>query len=240
MVRHWALGGLLGTAATVLLAGCIHVKIEEDRQIAGSITSSDAIALVAKPQSGGVNAESEFLDCLERQLLGAAPPARGPVDATRPATVAGRDFRILPHRYFVDMMYPWLEPSTAVVDHDFANALLAHQGVRERIVNSGVRYVIAVDGSTNVTDKNGSITCAVGPGGGGCFGVAFWKKQSGYEASVWDMQRGVSLGTVGTDVSGNSVFIGALVPLPFIAPVQHTACTRLAGELQRFLTGGGT
>lgn len=240
MSRNRTLRVWLGAGVVALLAGCIHVKIDADRQVAGGITSADAIALVAKPQTAGVDAESDFLDCLERQLLGQSIKAARSGEAAAAASIAGRDFKVLSHQHFVDLVYPWLEPSTAVVDGDFANTLMAHQGVRERIANSGVRYVIAVDGSTNVTDKNGSITCAVGPGGGGCFGVAFWKKQSGYEASVWDMQRGVSLGTVGTDVSGNSVFIGALVPLPFIAPVQHTACTRLAAELQRFLTEGGT
>ena len=67
--------------------------------------------------------------------------------------------------------------------------------------------------------------------------MAFWKKKSDYEAAMWDLQRGISLGTVGTDVSGNSVFIGAIVPVPIIVPVQHTACTRMAAELDRFLLG---
>jgi hypothetical protein len=145
---------------------------------------------------------------------------------------------LVPHQAFVDSVYPWLEPSTVLIDSDFATTLLAHPGIRERIASAGVKYIVAIDGGTNVVQKSGSISCALGPGGGGCLGVAFWKKQSDYEASVWDLERGVSLGTVGADVTGNSVFIGALVPLPFVAPVQHTACKRLASELQRFLNGG--
>jgi hypothetical protein len=147
--------------------------------------------------------------------------------------------RLVPHRAFVDQLYPWLEPSTTSIDDDFAATLLGRKGVRERIAVSGVRYLITIDGLTNVVDKSGSISCAIGPGGGGCIGVAFWRKTSGYQANIWDLQRGVSLGTVGTDVTGNSVFIGALVPLPFIAPVQSTACNRMANELQRFLKGEG-
>jgi hypothetical protein len=48
----------------------------------------------------------------------------------------------------------------------------------------------------------------------------------------------VVLGNIGTEASGHSVIVGAIVPLPFVAPVQHTACTRMASELDHFLTGG--
>jgi len=38
-------------------------------------------------------------------------------------------------------------------------------------------------------------------------------------------------------VTGTSAIIGAVVPLPFIARVQGTACNRLAGQLRHFFTG---
>jgi len=44
---------------------------------------------------------------------------------------------------------------------------------------------------------------------------------------------------VGTNVSGTSAIVGAVVPLPFIARVENTACNRLADQLQIFFTGGG-
>jgi len=144
---------------------------------------------------------------------------------------------LLPHQTFVDSVYPWLEPSTTPVDADFVQTLLARPGIKERIAADKVRYLVSIEGSTNVVEREGSISCAVGPGGGGCLGVAFWKKASGYEATVWDLQRGSAMGTVGADVDGRSVFVGAIVPLPFVAPVQRTACNRLAGQLQRFLLG---
>jgi hypothetical protein len=221
--------------AAAAVAGCIHVKIEETRQVAAAVGSGEGVALIARPQQQGVSSESEFLDCLENQLAGAAAPAAADASTVVPAN--GK-FRLVPHQIFVDSVYPWLEPSTVLIDADFATTLLARPGIRERLAGSGVRYIVAIDGGTNVVQKSGSISCAIGPGGGGCLGVAFWKKQSEYEASVWDLVRGVSLGTVGANVSGNSVFIGALVPLPFVAPVQHTACKRMAGQLQRFLNGG--
>ena len=227
----WLLPGLV----TVALAGCIHVKIDESREVAATIGSSESVVLLAKPELRGVGSENGFLDCLEQQLLGhSIPKAKGPA---QPVSIPGRHFRLVPHRAFIDSLYPWLEASTAPADAEFARILMARPGVRERIAESQVRYVVSIEGGTNVTEMGGSLACAAGPGGAGCVGVAFWKKSSDYHAIIWDLERGVSLGTVGTAASGHSVIVGAIIPLPFVAPVQHTACTRLAWELDHFLMG---
>ena len=86
---------------------------------------------------------------------------------------------------------------------------------------------------------NGSIACAAGPGGAGCLGLGWWEKSSDYEATVWDLRNGISAGSLTTDVKGTSVMIGAIAPIPLIAPVQSTACDRLAGQLRDFLTSTG-
>lgn len=226
---------LLAGLASVALAGCMHVKIDESREVEAMVGSSESVVLLAKPQLQGVGSESGFLDCLEKQLLGHAVP-KGDVNGAV-ASSPGRHFRLVPHQAFIDSLYPWLEPSTAPVDVEFARILLGRPGVRERVAASGVRYVVAIEGGTNVVDKSGSLSCAAGPGFAACLGMTFWKKNSDYQARIWDLERGVSLGTVGTGVSGNSMIIGAIVPLPLVAPVQHTACTRFAAELDHFLVG---
>ncbi len=226
---------LLPVVATVALAGCIHVKIDESREAAAAITSGEGVVLLAKPEARGVESESGFLDCLESQLLGHAM-IKGSA-AEHIVSVPGRHFRLVSHQAFIDSLYPWLEASTAPADAEFARILMARPGVRERIAAAQVRYVVAIEGGTVVTDKSGSLACAAGPGGAGCIGMAFWKKTSDYQARIWDLESGVSLGTVGTAASGNSMIIGAIIPLPFVAPVRHTACTRLASELDHFLLG---
>jgi len=226
---------LLPALAIVALAGCMHVKIDEAREVDAVVASGEGVVLLAKPELRGVGSESGFLDCLEKQLLGhsvAKQQGGAPV-----VNMAGRHFHLVPHRAFIDSLYPWLEPSTAPADAEFARVLLARPGVRERIAAAQVRYVVSIEGGTNVTDKSGSLACAIGPGGGGCIGAAFWKKTSDYQARIWDLERGVSLGTVGADATGNSMILGAIVPLPFVAPVQHTACTRMARQLDHFLVG---
>jgi hypothetical protein len=42
---------------------------------------------------------------------------------------------------------------------------------------------------------------------------------------------------VSTDVTGTSVLIGAVAPIPIITPVQRTACNRLSDQLRSFLVG---
>jgi hypothetical protein len=115
--------------------------------------------------------------------------------------------------------------------------LLQRPGVTERLQEIGVRYVVWVDGNTRKTDGGGSIACAIGPGGGGCFGVGWWEKESGYVASVWDMRNATEIGSVSADVSGTSVLIGAIAPIPIITPVRKTACDRLSDQLRSFLVG---
>ena len=73
----------------------------------------------------------------------------------------------------------------------------------------------------------------------GCIGFGWWEKESAYEATIWDMKQAKSAGSVGTNVTGTSAIIGAVVPLPFIARVESAACDRMAGQLRTFFHGSG-
>ena len=54
---------------------------------------------------------------------------------------------------------------------------------------------------------------------------------------MWDLDTARTAGSVSTNVTGTSALVGVIVPLPFIARVQGTACDRLAGQLGSFLKG---
>ncbi len=232
-------------SAGVLLAGCMTAKIEENRQAATKITSNEAVVLLAKPHLEGAGTESAFLDCLERELVGRKISAE-----TQTAQEAGKwkdprshlankPFQIYADGEFVDALYLWLEPSTAPANADGLTALLARPGVGERVSAMGVRYIIWIDGATKKTDGGGSVACGAGPGGAGCIGLGWWEKQSDYQATVWDLRDKIGVGDVTTAVSGTSVFIGAIAPIPIIMPVQSTACDRMAAQLKSFLVGDG-
>ena len=74
---------------------------------------------------------------------------------------------------------------------------------------------------------------------GGLHWLWLVEKESDYEATIWDLQQARSAGTVGTNVTGTSAIVGAVIPIPFIARVEGTACNRLSEQLRGFFTGGG-
>lgn len=207
-------------AGLLSLAGCMQARIEESRELPTRIASDEGIVVLAKPQVEGVGTEDGFMDCVGDNL---AEGARG--------------LRVLGNDEFVDTMFPWFEPGTAPARPEAVSTLLSQPGVSERIAASGVRYIVWLDGDTRRTDGGGSLACGAAPGAAGCIGFGWWEKEADYEATIWDLQQAKSAGSVGTNVTGTSAIIGAVVPLPFIARVQGTACNRLAGQLRHFFTG---
>jgi hypothetical protein len=139
---------------------------------------------------------------------------------------------------FVDSLFPWLEPATAPTRAEGVTQLLMRPGVSDRISATGVRYLIWLDGATKKTSGGGSLACGAAPGAAGCIGFGWWENESDYEATIWDLKQAKSAGSVETNVTGTSAIIGAVVPLPFIARVEGTACRRLADQLQVFFKGG--
>lgn len=226
----------VGVGAVVLVAtGCMTAKVDETRQVAAAIQADESIVVLKKPQLEGLGTEEKFLDCVQENLGGElVHPEEGQQAKKSRSAVP---FKIFGEQQFSDALFPWFEPSTAPANAAGMRTLLERPGVAERLSQIGVRYVVWLDGNTRKTDSGGSVACAAGPGGGGCFGVGWWEKQSGYVASVWDLRSGTELGSVSTDVTGTSVLIGAIAPIPIITPVQRTACNRLADQLRSFLIG---
>jgi hypothetical protein len=226
----------LGLAGTVLLAaGCMTTKVDETRQVAAAVQANESIVVLRKPQLEGTGTEEKFLGCLQENLGGElVHPTEG---QSAGKSGDGVPFKIYGEQQFADALFPWFEPSTAPANVAGLRLLLERPGVTERLEQIGVRYVVWLDGSTRKTDGGGAFSCAIGPGAAGCIGLGWWEKQSGYVASVWDLRTGMELGSVSADVSGTSVLIGAVAPIPIITPVQRTACNRLAGQLRSFLAG---
>jgi hypothetical protein len=204
----------------VSVSGCMQARIEESRELATPMEKGDRVVVLAKPQIEGAGAEEDFMDCVSHGLSGGA-----------------KGIQVHDNNDFVDKMFPWFEPSTAPGKPEAMAALLARPGVAEQVTESGVRYVVWLDGSTRKTDGGGSLACGAAPGGAGCIGFGWWQKESAYEATIWDLKQGKSAGSVGTNVTGTSAIVGAIVPLPFIARVQATACNRMSHQLRSFFEG---
>jgi hypothetical protein len=212
-------------------------KVDETRQVAASIQANESIVILRKPQLEGVGTEGEFLSCIQEGLGGELVHPQDGQTSKPSKDLNAVPFKIYGEQQFTDALFPWFEPSTAPANAAGLKSLLARPGVVDRLAQIGVRYVVWLDGTTRKTGGGGSVACAAGPGGAGCFGVGWWDKESDYVASVWDIQTGSELGSVSADVTGTSVLIGAVVPIPIITPVQSTACNRLSGQLRSFLLG---
>jgi hypothetical protein len=200
----------------------MQARVEESREMPTKIAQGEAVVILAKPQIEGAGAEDGFMDCVSEGLKG-----------------GGEAITVHGNNDFVDKMFPWFEPGTAPAKPEAVATLLTKPGVSEKVADSGVRYVVWLDGSTQKTDGGGSIACGAAPGAAGCIGFGWWEKESAYEATIWDLKQAKSAGSVGTNVTGTSAIIGAVVPLPFIARVQSAACNRMADQLRSFFSGAG-
>jgi hypothetical protein len=220
-----------------LASGCMTAKVDETRQVASAIQANESVVVLKKPQLEGMGTEEKFVDCIQENLGGMLVHPEDGQSANKSKSKGIVPFNIYGEQEFADALFPWFEPSTAPANAAGLRSLLERPGVTERLTEIGVRYVVWLDGTTQRTDGGGSVACAIGPGGGGCFGVGWWEKQSGYVASVWDLRTGTELGSVSADVTGTSVLIGAVAPIPIITPVQRTACHRLSDQLRSFLVG---
>lgn len=211
---------LAGSFSLLLLSGCMRARIDESREMATAISAHDAIVVLAKPQIEGAGAEGEFIDCVGRRISG-----------------RDKSIKVEPNESFTNRLYPWFEPGTVPMRPEGLTSVLAQPGVSEQIAATGVRYIVWLDGLTQRTDGGGSLACGAAPGAAGCVGFGWWESAAEYEATIWDIQQARSAGSVGTEVTGTSAVVGLILPLPFIARVQGTACNRLGEQLRSFLTG---
>jgi hypothetical protein len=220
-VRYLGPQSVVALAAIVALPGCMQSRVDQSRELHTHITKNEAVVILPKPQVEGAAAEEGFMDCVGGGLAGHGDSA----------------IAVQSHQQFVDSTFPWFEPGTAPSRPEAIEQLMTRPGLAEKVAASHVRYIVWLDGGTRKTDGGGSIACGAAPGAAGCIGFGWWEKETNYEATIWDVKQGKAAGSVGTDVTGTSAIVGAIVPLPFIARVQGTACNRMAGQLRTFFTG---
>ncbi len=200
------------------LGGCVTSRVEDARENVTGINEGDAVVIMAKSYHQGNETESNYVTCIEEAL------GRG-----------SQGLRVIPRQQFVDSLFPWFEPRTAPAETKGLSKLMARPGVAQIVEDLGVRYIVWLDGDTETVAQGGSLSCAAGPGGGGCFGFAWWQKDADYEASVWDLDGFESAGTVTADFSGTSFLPALVVPIPLIARTQAAACKGLAQQLRAFI-----
>lgn len=197
---------------------CVTSTVQDARTGLTGINEGESVVIMAKSYHLGNETEMKYIRCIEDNL------ARG-----------SKGLRVIPHDEFIDSLFPWFEPRTAPAETKNLAKLMDRPGVADKIAEQGIRYIIWLDGNTDRVAGGGSLSCAAGPGGGGCFGFAWWQNDADYDASVWDLEGLESAGTVSADVSGTSFMPALVIPLPFIARTQSKACKTLADQLHSFI-----
>ena len=198
--------------------GCSTARVEGVRQGATGIAEGEGIVIMARSYHLGNETETSFVKCLGKE-------------------VSRNGINVMSHTEFTNLLFPWFEPRTAPADVKDLPELLKRPGVSEAIAQNNIHYIVWVDGDTDKTGGGGSMSCAIGPGGGGCFGFAWWQKDALYDAVIWDLQELESVGTLNTEVKGTSFMPAIIIPIPLIARTQSKACKGLAGELAAFIIG---
>jgi hypothetical protein len=211
-------GVIAAVILALLSAGCVTSRVEDARENVTGLNEGESVVIMAKSYHQGNETESGYISCVENAL------GRG-----------STGLRVVPRQQFVDSLFPWFEPRTAPAETKGLTKLMERPGIADAVKDMGIRYIVWLDGDTETVAQGGSLSCAAGPGGGGCFGFAWWQKDADYEAAVWDLEGNETAGTVTADVSGTSFLPALVVPIPLIARTQAAACKGLAEQLKAFI-----
>jgi len=219
LLKMARVGGMAAFVAGVL-AACTSTTVDEFRQGETGIESHESIVILGRRQASDYETRSEFVDCVGDHLGKGA-----------------NSISVIPEQEFVDAMFPWFEPRTAPLRTRDLEKLMGEEVVAQKMAEFGVRYIVWVDGFTETSGRTGSISCTIGPGGGGCFGFGSWEDDSNFDARIWDVGSATSVGTISADANGQSYLPALVIPIPLIARVEANACSRLASQLKDFVNG---
>ena len=203
----------------ITAVGCSTTRIDEEVNTAFTISGDESIVLLSNSYHTGNQTELDFMDCLNNSILKKQDT-----------------FEIIPTRQFQNLFYPWFEPSTAPQSIEDLPKILGNELIKEKLSVMKIKYLIKITGETKTNASSGALSCAAGPGGGGCFGFAWWDDTSAYNASVWDLSQETSVGNVSANVTGTSMIPAIIIPIPILARTQSNACDGLSDQIVNFFS----
>lgn len=213
--------GLITTLALLVVTGCGSTTLigETPTDISGPLGSDESVVLLRANVRATSRTENDFVDCVAKSL-----------DSEKYAVA------VIPEQLFVDALYPHFEISSMPTEVQALRLLQQNPLTAEKLTELGVRYIVWMHGNTENVASSGSMSCAVGPGGGGCFGLVSWTNRGGYKADFWDLRRLAEVGAVDLESSGTSYIAGLIVPIPWLARVKSNACDAMAALIAESLS----
>ena len=207
-------------AFLMAMSACTTTEIDEFRQGETGIADHESIVILGRRQNNNYETEGSFVQCV--------------------ANVVGsgsNSINVIEEQEFLDAMFPFFEPRTAPMRTGHLQELMDIDVAKDRMEEYGIEYIVWLDGITQRSQQAGSISCTIGPGGGGCFGFGTWQDDSNFEAEIWDMDTLETAGSISTDANGQSYMPALVVPIPLIARVEANACSGLGNQLKQFING---
>jgi hypothetical protein len=207
-------------ALSLGLGGCKSTTVIDEYREAptAALGAGESVVVLGRRHNSEHETEEDFISCVGKNL-----------------TNGKAAMRVIPEQEFVDSMYPYFETSTAPMDVKNLDSLVENPAIARKFADLDIHYFIWIDGFTERTGSEGSISCAIGPGGGGCFGFATWDDEANYEASVWDFKSLNFSGKINAETKGTSYMPAVIVPIPLLARVQANACKSMAEQIRTFI-----
>jgi hypothetical protein len=206
--------------AAAILSSCTTTEIDEFRQSATNISEHESIVILGRRQNNNYETEASFVGCVANVV-----------------SSGSNSINVVDEQEFLDAMFPFFEPRTAPMRTGHLEQLMAVDIAAQKMEEYGIEYIVWLDGITQRSDQAGSISCTIGPGGGGCFGFGTWSDDSNFEAEIWDMDTLSTVGSISTEANGQSYMPAVVVPIPLIARVEANACSGLGNQLKQFING---
>lgn len=207
-------GRLLRLTCCLLMAGCVSTRLEQVREGQTGLEQGETVVILEYQSYFGYESEVSLADCL--------------AGSTRQLSVIRQDD-------FADEMFPWFEPKSAPQSLPELEKLLRRPEVSEKIKSIGVRYLVQINGGSDVNEKTGGMSCAIAPGAAFCLGLMLWEQNADYEIAVWDIKRLTRVGRMHSESTSTSAMVGAVVPVPLIASARRSACQVIARRLSDFI-----
>lgn len=173
------LPSVVAASLVLVLGACTSTTVDEYRESSErlQLKGNETVVVLGRRHAANYETEPDFIDCIGKKLG------------------RGTSLRVIGEPEFMDLVYPWFEPRTAPLGLKRMGKMLAEPMIGTRIRGQHIRYMIWVDGNTETTDREGSVSCAIGPGGGGCFGFATWEKPAAMKRlsgtwAIWPRMAG--------------------------------------------------
>lgn len=212
---------VLAGAGATLMASCVPVPVPANLEsVELTLEASDTIYV-------GRNTVVLAID----ELM---PPAEQLKCVQSSITKTEPNFPLIESRKFLDVTFPWFEPSVIPKNKSVLAEVLRKPGVKEAIDTLSVKYMVLVGDIKNV---EGDIEGPWGPRVMMPAGVGWVEESSEVAASIWDLEEAVLVGNLSVKASGETLLATWLVTLALIPMTESKACEELGKQLALFMTG---